>query len=396
MARSSRPIVSREARKGTRARIAARALLTIVTPLVAGCAGAAGDGASALGRDESPIVYGSDDRHEYFEPEAAPFRALMSESIVALVRQASLRPTKGGAVLDAPSLGESDALCPGERFADEPAAAFCSGVLVDWDLVLTAGHCARLFPLNEVVIAFGYYYTKPGELALGSDTRHAVEVVSESLDGEGAEPRLDYAWLRLDRRAEPPRRPAPLRNDAGPLRAGDPLTFIASAGGTPVKVDDGATVHDAREGTNDYFVADTDSSHGSSGGGAFDRDLRLAGILVRGQSDFALTPSGCNATVREPNGAAAAEEFTYTHRALEGLCREDASGRSICDLPPSPSPPAASCALVSWKGGDDFRRAHVALVALLVTILARARGARTPGGDVRASQSARRRRGPTA
>src|SRR6266850_2085585 len=96
-----------------------------------------------------------------------------------------------GALLIAPSWGDAKGLCPGERFSVQPAAAFCSGVLVDWDLVLTAGHCARVYALGDFVVAFDYFYQAPGELAL-VDLREPVELVAEALDPAGTEPRLDY------------------------------------------------------------------------------------------------------------------------------------------------------------------------------------------------------------
>jgi hypothetical protein len=71
--------------------------------------------------------------------------------------------------LDAPSLAEANDLCEGEPFADQPSAAVCSGLLVDADLVLTAGHCARMLPCAEMRIVTGFFYREDGELARPSD-----------------------------------------------------------------------------------------------------------------------------------------------------------------------------------------------------------------------------------
>jgi hypothetical protein len=250
--------------------------------------------------------------------------------MVALIPQTWLREEHGDFALAAPSLAEAAALCPGERFADQPTAAFCSGVLVDWDLVLTAGHCVRQFALDDFAVVFDYFQSDPGQTAAASDVRKAVEIVDEALDSEGAEPRLDYAWLRLDRAVQPPRRPAAIHATRPPLRLGDPVVSIGTGLGLPIKVDSGGVVRDARDEVGDYFVADTDTAGGSSGGGAFDEQLALEGIMVRGRADFATTDAGCMATIYEPAGVDAGEQFTYAHRAVEGLCARDEAASTIC------------------------------------------------------------------
>ena len=143
-------------------------------------------------------------------------------------------------------------------------------MLVDWDLVLTAGHCVHLLALRDFGVVFGYYDDAPGHLAAGADDLETpIAIVSEALDPAGVEPRLDYAWLRLARRMAPPRRPVPVRRAQVALASGQAIVSIGAPGGTPIKVDRGGMVRDARPETFDYFVADTDTAHGSSGGGAF-------------------------------------------------------------------------------------------------------------------------------
>src|SRR5262249_52913430 len=177
--------------------------------------------------ETSSLIYGSDDRVEAFD--AAPeIQEIMRESVVALIPRANLLFTGNQVVLQAPTWGEADAFCPQERFSDQFAVAFCTGLLVDWDLVLTAGHCVRLFALEDFVVAFDYSYTALGQLTLASNAiMNPTEIVSERLDPVGADPQLDYAWLRLDRSAAPPRRPLPIFAALPSLSAGDPLTVIS-------------------------------------------------------------------------------------------------------------------------------------------------------------------------
>ena len=294
--------------------------------LLFGC----GAGEPANSHREGALIYGADDRREYFDVASPQIRALVSEAMVALIPRMWLRDDDSGAAIAAPSFAEAAELCPGERFADQPAAAFCSGVLVDWDLVLTAGHCVRRFALDDFAVVFDYYYSEPGRLTAANDVRAAVAIVDEALDGQTAEPRLDYAWLRLDRAVHPPRQPVPLAVERSALGINDPILSVGAGSGLPIKVDSGGRVRDPRDDVFDYFVADTDTAGGSSGGGAFDGQLALQGIMVRGRADLATTEAGCNATIHEPEGANAGEQFTYVHQAVNGLCAADESASTIC------------------------------------------------------------------
>ena len=90
----------------------------------------------------APVVYGEDDRVEVFNHPDADLRSIARESIVALIPTFRIeRDPDGTYALYTESLGELHGLCPDELFVDQPAAAVCSGVLIDDELVLTAGHC---------------------------------------------------------------------------------------------------------------------------------------------------------------------------------------------------------------------------------------------------------------
>jgi hypothetical protein len=212
--------------------------------------------------------------------------------------------------------------------------AFCSGVLLDWDLVLTAGHCARAFAVGELSAVFDFYYESPGVLAYRPESVAAVaEIVAERLDEAGSAPRLDYAWLRLKTPVSPLRRPAQVHAVASDLGVGDPIVSMSYGGGIPLKIDSGARVRDARSDSADYFTADADNFSGSSGGGAFDEGLILTGVTSRGQEDFEVTASGCRRTIRTDateSVASPSEEFTFAYQAVQGLCATAPNVSSIC------------------------------------------------------------------
>jgi hypothetical protein len=292
-----------------------------------GTACAADSGAGfALGAHAEPLVHGTDDRTEYFDASAGA-RERLEQSAVALMPKHSLQGHRLSPEVQ--SWADADGLCPGERFGDQPAAAFCSGVLVDWDLVLTAGHCVRALGLHDMAAVFGYYYAGAGELDIGEgDVLDTAEIVAEALDSQGSEPRRDYAFLRLSRPVGAPRRPVGISRHT-PLGSGAPLLVLSTPGGVPFKADSGARVEDPRSELLDYFTADTDTSHGSSGGGAFDDHLMLVGVLARGGEDFVATDQGCLTTVSIPEPKPSEEQFSYATSVLAALCESNPQS-SLC------------------------------------------------------------------
>jgi hypothetical protein len=242
----------------------------------------------------------------------------------------------------------------------------------------------RLYALDGFKVVFGYYETGPGELAVHSDDVFSIaEIVNEELDPEGSEPRLDYAWLRLKTPVQPPRQPVAVSVTNPALALGAPIVSIGTPGGTPMKWDAAGEVEDVRADWLDYFVTDSDNSAGSSGGGGFDQQGTLVGITARGGTDFVQSSSGCNTTVREPDGSDAQEQFTYAFRAMTGLCGSNGGQSStLCRadcgsqcraLPPPPESPEAGCSI--GAGHSDPEVLWIG-IPLLLTVRRRGRAQR--------------------
>jgi hypothetical protein len=325
------------------------------------------------GSSTESLIHGSDGRLEAYDVTDPLLRARLANSSVALVPNAWLSP--GGLAQSLPSWGsQAPPLCEGERFSEQPVVAFCSGILVDWDLVLAAGHCARALALDDFSVVFDYFYAAPGELGLRADSvARPVAIAAEALDSAGTEPRLDYAWFRLARPVLPPREPVPIRRLPPPLELGDRLVTIGSPHGLPLKVDTGS-VHDVRN-FDDYFIADTDTSRGWSGGGALDETLALVGILARGGIDLTLTEAGCVEERRVGESEPIDEHFTYAHTALNALCAKDdrwSVCRPDCDepcqaaprKPDEPTPESAGCSVGSTRASGAPALSFGLLLAL--------------------------------
>jgi hypothetical protein len=330
------------------------------------------------------ILYGRDDRQDAFEVTDRGVRARLEASVVALLPRSALREQEDGVTLKAPTWGEAEQLCADEPFQEQPAAAFCSGVLVDYDLVLTAGHCLRLFGLADFVVAFGYSYASDGVLELvDEDIFEPVEIVDEALDPAGMAPR-DYGFIRLDRAVTAPREPAPIVTSPAALQPGALLRAMSTCGGTPIKVDQGGSILGVDPG-GVFFRADTDTSHGSSGGPAFDQDLNLVGVLARGGTDLEETAEHCYRS-RQAEGDDG-EQFTLASTALTSLCAHvpDAASicRSACGEPCSALAPlhaAAHDCTVTHRAPSRLAPAFVSLLLAAVALFVRrGRAARRSG-----------------
>lgn len=269
----------------------------------------------------APVVYGEDDRKDYYEHPSELWKRTTRESIVAHVRTSRLDTTDPENVLFVPeeTLAEDEELCEGERFADHPVISSCSATLIDVDLVLIAGHCMDASSdCRNRRFVFDYFYEAEGVLAPVSaeDVFACRQVVSIAEGGD-----FDHAVVQLGRPVGPPRAPVALRLDDEPLPVGTPLVVIGFPDGIPAKIDDGGVVLDPRGDDLDFFRASLDTFGGNSGSGVFLETGELVGLLVRGERDY--TREGdCFIVnvVDEDGGSRGGEDITYVARALDGLC----------------------------------------------------------------------------
>ena len=266
------------------------------------------------------VVYGADDRREYFEHPDEVLRARTREAVVALVRPGRLDTSDPNDLrIVNTTLGQDEDLCPGEPYAEQVVGANCSGTLVDWDLVLTAGHCVDdLADCQDYRFVFDDYYEAPGQLAhIGpEDVFRCRRIAARRRVGD-----VDYALIQLDRPAAPPRRPAPVRQVDLPLTVGSSVAVIGFPDGIPAKLAaDGVVIDDGAPAV-EKFIATLDTFSGNSGSGVYDAAGLLVGNLATGETDY-VRNGGCYVVNRLPaqGNQGDAEGVVYVGRALEGLC----------------------------------------------------------------------------
>jgi V8-like Glu-specific endopeptidase len=324
---------------------------------------------------QSGVVYGEDDRVELADFPDDALRELARARVAAVMAHDTLSFDGHSVKVVARSLGEAANLCEGERFADQPSAALCSAILLDDRTVLTAGHCMRRIACSDAMFVLGYFLQPNGaEPVLNTeDVYGCQEVLARTLSLPTATERIDFAWVRLDRPVHKPAPPVVLRPASAPLQVGETVTVAGFSGGTPMKVRTGGRVADPRPDTLDFFVTTSDTFHGDSGAPVFDGELRLLGLHVRGNADYAATPAGCNTVSRLPDEpTAAGEENTYVARTLVGLC-ESRPESVLCCSPLQPcahvDPRAAASCSVGERTNIPFGSSltALALIALMTT-----------------------------
>lgn len=298
--------------------------------LAHGCASDSGPAAPQAPRStDQTVVYGDDDRTDYYAVSDENLRKLTRESIVALVRPFSLDRSDADSFTPSGStLGDRRDLCEGERFAGDPTMAFCSGTLIDDDLVLTAGHCIDdQGDCEDTLFVFDYLYESEGQLATitAEDVYGCAQLVTRrNRDG------IDYAVVQLDREVDDERSPAPVRAGDDPMQVDDPITVIGFGSGIPAKVDTGGRVTDARETLVDYFEGTPDTFGGNSGSGVFDANGEVVGILVRGATDYVDDGSCTRVNTLPADGGGDSEDMTYASRAIASLCETEVE-TTLCD-----------------------------------------------------------------
>lgn len=228
-------------------------------------------------------VYQTDDRKDLWEVEDPRIRAL-ADSTVAIIASWKLFPGHDRIRIRTTSFAEERGLCAGEPFADQRAAADCSGVLVAPDLVLTTAHCIP----DPIVckthsFVFGFGITKKGGRTPAGVPASEVYDCSELVDARyRGENMTDWAVVRLDR---PVRDHRPLELDRKPVALNTPVVVIGHPNGLPAKAAGNARV--VEDAASEFFRADLDSFGGNSGSPVFNAATGgIVGVLSRGETDF--------------------------------------------------------------------------------------------------------------
>lgn len=247
------------------------------------------------------VVYGTDDRIDVFN-EIDPGRLIYAASTCALISNSRLTANGNGTFTILTSAYTYSGLnpCVGEPFATQPVAAFCSGFMVQDDLIATAGNCiASENDLNKFSFVFGFDMVNAitPTVIVDADRVYAGSELLSWVPG-GAD---DHALVRVDRDITAPQAiPLPVRS-SGTVAVLAPVGTIGHPGGLPKKISFGNQTGIIDVSNPSYFVANLDVAAGSAGSPVINRGTgEVEGIVARGVSDF-FNSGGCFLSTQFPD-----------------------------------------------------------------------------------------------
>lgn len=250
-------------------------------------------------QDTTIAIYGEDGRKEVFQV-TDNIKKLAHSTVALFIETPFSSPLRYTLDLDrdffyakveAPTLRARHWLCPEVPYNTQLAAASCSGVLVEQDVILTAGHCLLNRPFSntkncsDIKVAFDYSYAhsdmNPYALALDNlyQCKEIIKIVRE-------ENGPDWALIRLDRRVKK-RTPLSVSQYSHQLHIGQELFTIGSPNGIPLKVALGGKV--TENSNKSLLLTSLDTFHINSGSPVFNaQTLEIEGIVIKGEEDFVL------------------------------------------------------------------------------------------------------------
>lgn len=288
-------------------------------------------GADDVGVAREPNIFGEDDRMEWYAFTDPAIQDLTARSVGAWIPEERVDTTDPTNV----QIGTRGThrmvhdLCPGEAFEDQPVSAQCTGVIIDTDLVATAGHCFdEPTDCQNLRFVTNWFYESPGTFRqLTQENVYSCrEVVVQRLESG----MIDHAIIRLDRRISRAHRPAPVTYRIDDIPIDTPVLVPGHGAGLPLKIDGGGRV----VSTNALFFETTaDTFGGSSGAGVFDMSGRMLGIHVRGPEDYVPGPDmTCNVDNRltDDAGRTSGGDASHVAMALNQLCADPEATSPLC------------------------------------------------------------------
>lgn len=235
------------------------------------------------------VVYGEDNRKDVFETSNALHLKLAKSTASMISRSFLTKAANGSYKLNfARPLGERLNLCSTESYADQTAAASCSGFLVGPDTLVTAGHCYVNISESpeEICKNFAWVF----DYSLNSASENPAENISsknvyscKKVIKAQQDKFLDFTVIKLDRKVTE-REPLKFRT-SGKVSDSTSLVVIGNPSGIPTKIAPGGKVVYNKELTR--FSTNLDTFQGNSGSAVFDSQSGLLeGILIMGKTDY--------------------------------------------------------------------------------------------------------------
>jgi hypothetical protein len=258
-------------------------------------------------KKKQQILYGNSCSKDFFEIDN-PKILDDADSVVAMIETSQIQDNNDGtSYLKTQVFGDAYDLCPDEKYRNQPIVAFCSGVLVDSDVIATTGHCINSNNLSETRFIFRFKVNNINETNIvinNSDIYKGKRIIGRELTGLGP----DWSLVQLDRKVDN-HKVARIRTD-GKISDNAKVHVIGHPCGLPLKLGNNAIIKD--NNNDSYFVANLNAFGGNAGSPVFNSDTHeIEGILARGGTDFIFVGS-CNKSLICPDTGCRGQDCTRT------------------------------------------------------------------------------------
>jgi hypothetical protein len=297
------------------------ALATIFLLILSACAGApvAEEPAAPAPEEpvepiepsEFPVQYGQDSRTELLQHSDSKLKD-MAASVAIFVHSQQVTTSGDMVSLNGYTLNEmgemgwlvegaNAPMCSGELYTSQPAPGFCTGFLVEDNILVTAGHCLQKAPCSDTSIVFGFYMNSSNGLSTitTADLFKCAEVIAQETPTQEND-YIDYAIIKLDRSTG--RTGLEFTTDDY-IEIQMNVAVLGHPSGLPMKIASDAFVI-SNDSSEPFFVTNLDTFGSNSGSPVINTATYLVdGILVRGANDYILSDDGsCIQVNRCPEG----------------------------------------------------------------------------------------------
>ncbi len=248
----------------------------------------ANDDLASCGKTTQKVIYGTDDRKEYYQ--SGDKIKTLSKSVGALVSTSRLKESTEGDLFTYSTISYASAydLCESEPFRAQNILPFCSSFLIAPDIMVTAGHCILdNADCGDISVVFDYSIESSsatsvpvGPKSFSSSNVYSCKAVLAR--SQGTTTGVDYTIFQLDRPVEN-RLPLKIRR-SGNIANSSNITVVGFPMGLPMKIDTNGSV---REVSSSYFISNLDTYGGNSGSPIINNiTLEVEGILISGEEDL--------------------------------------------------------------------------------------------------------------